>query len=185
MFLDRDNKKKLVMVLFLTFQKSYERKIIFSLKSVIVITVMRVITFNYFCIMKKRIKQFYFFCTWKRIVEKSHQENLKATKNTWPNTSGNPESTKNVFQLMCTQLARGCCVISTGCFVYGFLFQVIREKRLCSKDSIRHLREFLYEMKITVTIIPTNLVTNSLLSLSCPLVETKNKNQVLSKLVVW
>ena len=40
-------------------------------------------------------------------------------------------------------------------------------------------------MKIIVTIIPTNLVTNSLLFLFCPFIETKNKNQVFSKLVVW
>ena len=40
-------------------------------------------------------------------------------------------------------------------------------------------------MKMIVTIIPTNLVTNSLLSLFCPFIETKIKNQVLSKLVVW
>ena len=40
-------------------------------------------------------------------------------------------------------------------------------------------------MKIIVTIIPSSLVTNSILPLSCPFVETKNKNQILSKLVVW
>ena len=130
MFLDRDNKTKLVMVLFLTFQKSYERKITFSIKSVII---------------KKQIKQFYLLCTWKKIGEKSHQENLKVTKNTLLNTSGNPECIKHVFQLMCKQLTRGCCVISTSCFVYGFIFKVIREKTLCCKDPIRHLREFLYE----------------------------------------
>ena len=33
-------------------------------------------------------------------------------------------------------------------------------------------------MKINVTIIPTNLVTNSLLSFVCPFVETKNNNQI-------
>ena len=42
-----------------------------------------------------------------------------------------------------------------------------------------------YYLKMTVTIIPTNLVTNSLLSLFCPFMETKNKNQILSKVVVW
>ena len=40
-------------------------------------------------------------------------------------------------------------------------------------------------MKMIVTIISSNLVTNSLLPLFCPFIETKNKNQVLSKLVVW
>ena len=39
--------------------------------------------------------------------------------------------------------------------------------------------------KITVTIISTNLVTNSLLSLVGPFVETKNKNQIFGKLVIW
>ena len=40
-------------------------------------------------------------------------------------------------------------------------------------------------MKITVTIIPSSLVTSSLSSLSCPFIETKNMNQIFSKLVVW
>ena len=39
-------------------------------------------------------------------------------------------------------------------------------------------------MKIIVTKIPSNVVTNSLLSLFYPLFETKNKNEVLSNLVV-
>ena len=37
-------------------------------------------------------------------------------------------------------------------------------------------------MKIIVTIIPTNLVTKSLLSLFCPFEETTNENLVFSKL---
>ena len=40
-------------------------------------------------------------------------------------------------------------------------------------------------MKIIVTIVPTNLVKNSLLFFFCPLVETKKKNETSSKLVVW
>ena len=40
-------------------------------------------------------------------------------------------------------------------------------------------------MKIIVTKIPTNPVENSLLSLLYPALETKNRNQVLTKLVVW
>ena len=39
-------------------------------------------------------------------------------------------------------------------------------------------------MKIMVTKIPSNVVTNPLLSLFYPLFETKNKNEVLSNLVV-
>ena len=40
-------------------------------------------------------------------------------------------------------------------------------------------------MKIIVTSTPTGLVTNSLLSSFCSFLQTKNKNQVFSKLVVW
>ena len=39
-------------------------------------------------------------------------------------------------------------------------------------------------MKIIVTIIPTNLDTNSILFLFFLFVETKNKNQSFSKLVI-
>ena len=40
-------------------------------------------------------------------------------------------------------------------------------------------------MKMIVVINPLTLVTNLLLSLFCPFIKTKNKNQILSKLVVW
>ena len=40
-------------------------------------------------------------------------------------------------------------------------------------------------MRIIVAIIPTELVTNSLLYFFCPFLKTKNKNPVFSKLVVW
>ena len=40
-------------------------------------------------------------------------------------------------------------------------------------------------MKIIVTIISTLLVTNSLSFSFCPFLQTKNKNQVSSKLMVW
>ena len=39
-----------------------------------------------------------------------------------------------------------------------------------------------FYMKIIVTIIPANLATNSLLSLSCSSIEAKSKNQIFSKL---
>ena len=39
-------------------------------------------------------------------------------------------------------------------------------------------------MKIIVTIIPTDLVANSLLSFFCPFLQTKNKNHVFSKFVI-
>ena len=56
------------------------------------------------------------------------------------------------------------------------MFQVISEKTLYNKDIY---------MKIIVTIIPANLATNSLLSLFCLFVETNNKNQIFTKLVIW
>ena len=40
-------------------------------------------------------------------------------------------------------------------------------------------------MKIIVTKTAITLVTNSFLSLFCPIKENKNKNQILSKFVVW
>ena len=40
-------------------------------------------------------------------------------------------------------------------------------------------------MKIILTIILTDLFTNSLLSSFCSFLQTKNKNQVFSNLVVW
>ena len=40
-------------------------------------------------------------------------------------------------------------------------------------------------MKIILTIFFTNLVTNSLSSLFFSFVETKNKNQIFRKLVIW
>ena len=39
-------------------------------------------------------------------------------------------------------------------------------------------------MKIIVTVIPANLVTNLILSLFRPFVETKSKNQILTKLAL-
>ena len=63
------------------------------------------------------------------------------------------------------------------------MIQVISEKTLCSEGFTSNLRHF-YK-KIIVTIIPTDLVTNLLLSSLCPFLQTKNKNQVLSKFVVW
>ena len=39
-------------------------------------------------------------------------------------------------------------------------------------------------MEIIVTVIPANSATNLLLSPFCPFVETKNKNENFSKLVV-
>ena len=40
-------------------------------------------------------------------------------------------------------------------------------------------------MKMILTLILISLVANSILSLFCPFIGTKNKNQIFSKLVVW
>ena len=50
-------------------------------------------------------------------------------------------------------------------------------KTMWSKDF-----EINFYMKIIVTIIPTNLITNLLLLLFCPFLQTKNKNQIFSSL---
>ena len=42
---------------------------------------------------------------------------------------------------MYTQLARICWGRSTSCSIYGFVFQVISEKTLCSKNFTKNLRE--------------------------------------------
>ena len=47
----------------------------------------------------------------------------------------------------------------------------------------KEFERFLYENDCNCN--SNNLVTNSLLSLFCPFLESKNKNQILSKLVVW
>ena len=63
------------------------------------------------------------------------------------------------------------------------MFQVISEKSLKQRFYEEFKRDFYTE--IIVTIIPTNLVANSLLSHFFPFRETNNKNQVFSNLVVW
>ena len=84
---------------------------------------------------------------------------------------------------MCTYLVRICWRHYTGCFAQGFVFQVISEKTICRQDFTRNLRE-IFIWKLLLNVIPTNLVRNSLLSLFCHFIETKN-NQIFSKLVVW
>ena len=69
--------------------------------------------------------------------------------------------------------------VSTSLFVSSFVFQAISEKTQTFYKEF----EIHFYMKIIVTIILTNLVTNSLLSLFCPFVETKTKNQIFSKIV--
>ena len=111
-------------------------------------------------------------------------------KNILPDKSGNPESLKKnnrnsskAFQLMCPWLAKICLARSTDCFIYRSVIQVTSQKTLCRKGFTSNLRHFY--MKVVATIIPTDLVTNSLLYSFCPFLQTKNKNLVFSKLVVW
>ena len=92
-------------------------------------------------------------------------------KNSFPNKSGNPKSLKRYsYQLESS---------STNVHIVG-------ESLLRAFSKIlQGIWERDFYMKILVTIIPTNLVTNSLLSFFCNFIETKNKNQIFSKLVVW
>ena len=83
MFLEGDNKTKLVAASFLELVKK-KWKINFNLKIVVIIN-------NHF---NKLIKLFYLHCSCKKVVEKWNKENLKIIKNTLPNKSGNPESLK-------------------------------------------------------------------------------------------
>ena len=69
-------------------------------------------------------------------------------------------------------------------FYLQFVIQVICEKTLCSKGFTKQLKRYFY-MKIIVTIIPTDLVTNLFLSTFCAFLQTKNKTLVFSRLVVW
>ena len=61
---------------------------------------------------------------------------------------------------MCTELPR----ISTSCFIFGFVIQVVTEKTMCSKDLTSNSRDYFY-IKIIEIVIPVNLVTSLLFSL--------------------
>ena len=56
------------------------------------------------------------------------------------------------------------------------MIQVVREKTLCSK-GYTSIERYFY-MKIIVTVIPTDVVTNLPLFSFCPLLQTKIKNHV-------
>ena len=56
-------------------------------------------------------------------------------------------------------------------------------KKHCVAKVLLAIREIFLKYKIIVTIIPTDLVTNSFLSSFCPFLQIKNKNQVFSKLM--
>ena len=65
-----------------------------------------------------------------------------------------------------------CWGRSTGCFIYSFAIQV-GEETLCSKGFTSNLRDILHENNRTI--IPTYLVTKSLLYSFCPFLQTENK----------
>ena len=65
-------------------------------------------------------------------------------KNTLPNKSENPKSLKSYgkgYWLMFTMLARIYWGLSKVVFLFGFVFEGISEKILCSKDFTRNFRE--------------------------------------------
>ena len=67
-------------------------------------------------------------------------------------------------------MARICWGRSQSCFLYSFVFQVISEKALCSKDLTRNLREFLYENNRNYSSYKF-----SYKFAFCPLLETKTR----------
>ena len=87
-------------------------------------------------------------------------------KNTLPNKSGNPESLKKIITTVgelfnkCARSWRGFAegALQVALQVQGFVFQVISEKRL-QERFYKEFKKYFY-MKMIVTIIPTNLVTN-------------------------
>ena len=103
---------------------------------------------------------------WSKILCQINQKILKASKNN--------HSSRKVFQLMCTYLARICCGPPPSCFIYSFTFQVISQAKLSCKDFTGSSRYFHIKTKI-----PTNLVTKIWLFCFCPFGKSKIKNQVL------
>ena len=64
--------------------------------------------------------------------------------------------------------------------IYSFVIQVTSEKTI-----VYEMLYLQFEIKIIMNIIPTDLFTNILLSFFCPFLQTKKKNQIFRKLVVW
>ena len=86
----------------------------------------------------------------RNIFENPSEENLKLVKITLPNKLENLKASRKNYnswkalQLMCLQLPRVYCGHSASCFIY-FLFQVVSEKKLCSKDFTCNMRNIFYE----------------------------------------
>ena len=188
-FLDWDNKTKLVSTSSSSFLEFSWKKVKCSFQSVAVLIVVislycnETIKFDCFftMLLRKTLKnQFSRTQKGSKILYKINQQILNPAKNNRDNSKA--------LQLVCSWLARICWRLFTSCFIYGFAIQVTSEKTLCSKAIKKRFYSQIaryFWMKIIANIIPTNLVVNLLLSLFCPAWETKNKNQVLSKLTFW
>ena len=134
---------------------------------------------------------FYLHCSYKKVIEKSNNENLlKVITNTLQNKSWNSESLKKII-ITVGKLFNYCAHSWRGfakSVLPVVLFTVLWFKWSVKKTAWQRLyKEFErdFEMKIIVTIIPINLVTNSLFSLFSFFVETKNILHVITTRIIF
>ena len=111
-------------------------------------------------------------------------------KNVLPNKSGNAESLEKQSQQLESSSTNVHMVGEDWLRTFYKLFYL----RCCvSSDQWKNIvQQRFYKqferyfcMKLIVSITFTQFVTNLLSSLFCPLIETKNINQILIKFVVW
>ena len=98
-------------------------------------------------IVAKLIKLFYLHFSLQKSSWTIKWGNLKVIKNTFPNKSDKSNNSWKPWKIIIIfgkKLASICWGRSTSWFVYGFAFQVVCEKTLCSKACTRNLR-YLYE----------------------------------------
>ena len=143
------------------------KKTNFSLKNLIPITV----------IVSVLYRETHLHLPCQNIVEKSDKENLKVIKNTLANESGTSWKPKKI--IIVVRKVFNKCAYNWWGLAKGVLLVILCTvlwsiKKHCAAKILQGIWE---------TVIRTNLVTNSLLFFSCPFVETKNKNQIFSKLV--
>ena len=150
------------------------------------------IVVNYRCnlsVIKKLIKLFYLHCTCKKVVETSNKENLKVIKNTFPNKSGNSENLKKIIRAVRKFVDKRAH--SRRGFAEGILkvvfFTVLcfrwTVKKYCVAKFHKEIERFLYEINRNYNLYKFNYKFAFIPF--CPLVETKNKNQIFSKLMIW
>ena len=104
---------------------------------------------------------------------------LSANPTKWPNTLRQfvgklPTNYLSVFGHSVNLALKGLTVL---CFKWS-------AKKHCIAKILQGTERDFY-ITLILTMFPTSLVTNSLSSLFCTFIETKNKNQIFSKLVVW